>query len=71
VCRWAATLDPRPLVREAAALANDAKSCGYTGLVTLQGMLEAAGDWESRLLTYAHPTYYGMMVAVFGPQETV
>jgi len=63
---WAASLDPRPLTKTATALADDAKSCGYTGAMLLDGFLDASA-FAPRLLAIAHPTYYGMMVADFWP----
>lgn len=67
---WAATLNGTKLTVGAAALAQDAMSCGYTGLVMLHGMLAQApmnGDapFKPELLAIAAPTYYGMMVASF------
>jgi len=36
-----------------------AMSCGFTGLVALQGFLKGAG-WKGTVLANEHPTYYGM-----------
>lgn len=36
-----------------------AMSCGFTGLVTLQGFLRSS-SWSGEVLANAHPTYYGM-----------
>lgn len=47
-----------------------AMSCGFTGLVALQGFLKAAG-WKGTVLANEHPTYYGMMVAKFSPVALV
>ena len=52
----------------AAEQQNGAMSCGFTGLVTLQGILNSAmndsSSWlTSQLQANYHPTYYGMMVA--------
>eukprot|EP00469_Lotharella_globosa_P001523 CAMPEP_0167810284 /NCGR_PEP_ID=MMETSP0111_2-20121227/24285_1 /TAXON_ID=91324 /ORGANISM="Lotharella globosa, Strain CCCM811" /LENGTH=79 /DNA_ID=CAMNT_0007708805 /DNA_START=478 /DNA_END=717 /DNA_ORIENTATION=- len=59
-----------------------AMSCGYcvtpitriahmslfTGLVVLDGMLDLFRDsWISATVANYHPTYYGMLVAKFGP----
>jgi aromatic ring-opening dioxygenase LigB subunit len=59
------------LLVNARELADDAKSCGYTGLVLLHGMLSSAGSnhWTSRLLGNEHPTYYGMMAAIFSRND--
>ena len=37
-----------------------AMSCGFTGLVALQGALSHASQWAGELWANAHPTYYGM-----------
>ncbi|XP_013410489.1 uncharacterized protein LOC106173796 [Lingula anatina] len=68
---WASTLQPEALLKTAANYVDEAKSCGYTGLVMLQGMLQAAGldSWTHRLLVNYHPSYYGMMVAEFLPRK--
>eukprot|EP00696_Hemimastix_kukwesjijk_P018662 gnl/Hemi2/7587_TR2611_c0_g1_i1.p1 gnl/Hemi2/7587_TR2611_c0_g1~~gnl/Hemi2/7587_TR2611_c0_g1_i1.p1 ORF type:complete len:316 (-),score=12.23 gnl/Hemi2/7587_TR2611_c0_g1_i1:88-1035(-) len=66
--RWAKTLDPEPLLTTAAELEQQALSCGFTGLVTLMGILSQGGGstvFAPRLWANFHPTYYGMMVASF------
>jgi len=67
--RWAATLDAAPLLGDATALADAAKSCGYTGAVLLHGLLNAsARPFAPRLVAGpSAPTYYGMLVAEFLP----
>ena len=67
--RWAATLDAAPLLDDATALADAAKSCGYTGAVMLHGFLNAsARPFAPRLVAGpSAPTYYGMLVAEFLP----
>eukprot|EP00823_Brevimastigomonas_motovehiculus_P007014 TRINITY_DN6033_c0_g1_i1.p1 TRINITY_DN6033_c0_g1~~TRINITY_DN6033_c0_g1_i1.p1 ORF type:complete len:326 (-),score=43.60 TRINITY_DN6033_c0_g1_i1:251-1183(-) len=66
--KWASTLKQEFLIGEAASYVNDALSCGYTGLVMLHGMLASSGkQWKTSNVTYAPPTYYGMMVASFSP----
>uniref|UniRef100_A0A914VJL3 Extradiol ring-cleavage dioxygenase class III enzyme subunit B domain-containing protein n=1 Tax=Plectus sambesii TaxID=2011161 RepID=A0A914VJL3_9BILA len=64
---WAATLHPSYLLEQAALYANDAKSCGFTGLVMLHGILEAGqlSSWIPVMHANFHPSYYGMMVASF------
>mmetsp|Transcript_15877 Transcript_15877/g.51730 ORF Transcript_15877/g.51730 Transcript_15877/m.51730 type:complete len:96 (+) Transcript_15877:120-407(+) len=65
---WARSLAAAPLLDDATALADDAKSCGYTGAVMLHGLLNAsAATYASRLFAEAAPTYYGMMIADFLP----
>lgn len=71
--RWAGSLNATALTVDAAALADRALSCGYTGMVMLQGMLADEGrapwrsSWRPRLWANEHPTYYGMLVASFMP----
>eukprot|EP00457_Paulinella_chromatophora_P021189 gb/GEZN01023510.1/.p1 GENE.gb/GEZN01023510.1/~~gb/GEZN01023510.1/.p1 ORF type:complete len:184 (+),score=23.27 gb/GEZN01023510.1/:26-553(+) len=73
---WARTMDSDVITRQAALLVNEAKSCGYAGLVMLDALLQEAARmlgvtvreaWKNQLLASAHPTYYGMMVASFRP----
>lgn len=44
-----------------------AKTCGYTGLVMLQGLLTQLGldHWAPKCLAVHAPDYYGMLVARF------
>jgi len=63
--KWASTLAPVALLDEAAKLVGNALSCGYTGMVTLHGILSEVGTWQPHLYANYHPTYYGMMVAFF------
>lgn len=70
VGRWAATMDREMLLRNATKQqALGALSCGYTGLVMLQGVFDAAiadgARWTSLMQANYHPTYYGMMAANF------
>jgi len=63
---WASTLDEKSLLHTARGLLNDAKSCGYLGLVILHGLLTQEKDsWGCKLRALSHPTYYGMMVSTF------
>ena len=65
---WAAGLDRDALVVRAAGVADAALSCGFTGLVLLEGALRAAraAPWTPNLMAGpSHPTYYGMAVATF------
>jgi len=70
--RWAQHLDRNALLVDAANLLNKALSCGFTGLVVQQGVLDRAKikgkPWVSNLLANYHPTYYGMMVVKFYPK---
>ena len=72
VNRWAQ--DPcshdgqNSLLVEARDLQVDAKSCGYTGLVMLHGMLCSCctvTEWVSHVAVNRNATYYGMMAAQF------
>ena len=65
VGKWAASRKPLYLLQSAAGLVDAAKSCGFTGLVMLQGMMSRANVWTSKVLANDHPSYYGMMVAAF------
>lgn len=64
---WASTLDSSALLVTAAGLVDAALSCGFTGLVLLEGMFQASGidNWTGQVLANFHPSYYGMMVATF------
>ena len=64
---WVIELAPNPLLVTAAAVVDEVYSCGYTGLVTLHGILAQVGldKWKTQLLANYHPSYYGMMVASF------
>ncbi len=48
---------------KAAELVNTALSCGYTGLMLLDGIIQ--GNWTGKLHTIGAPTYYGMAVASY------
>ena len=63
-CKWAGTLSLDVLTRQAAAYVPEAKTCGYTGLVLLQGLLTQLGleHWVPKCLASEHPDYYGMLV---------
>lgn len=66
--KWVTTQDSETLSVEAASYVDKALSCGFTGLVMLDGLLKASPKcWESRLLANYHPSYYGMMLASFKP----
>ncbi|CAE7825437.1 unnamed protein product [Symbiodinium microadriaticum] len=76
VVRWAKDL---PAESAAEALLHEgrgwqragAASCGFTGLVAAHGAMAQISNltgqptWRGQVLAYAHPTYYGMMVARF------
>ena len=64
---WVVELSPDTLLVTAAAIVDEVYSCGYTGLVTLHGILAHIGltEWTTQLLANHHPSYYGMMIASF------
>lgn len=64
---WVAELSTIALLETAASVVDEVYSCGYTGLVTLHGILAHVGlnEWKPQLLANHHPSYYGMMVASF------
>merc|ERR1711974_518305 len=66
VQRWAESGEPSALLVDATRNQQlGAASCGFTGLVTLEGMMQSLGrdQWHSKSLANFHPTYYGMMAA--------
>ena len=63
---WAKHLDESALLQDARELLDDAKSCGYLGLVILHGLLNQERDsWDCQVREISYPTYYGMMVSSF------
>ena len=65
VGKWAREQSRSALLEDAAKQQGlGAMSCGFTGLVLLEGVL-AKAQWRSQNLANFHPTYYGMMVANF------
>ncbi|GLI68435.1 hypothetical protein VaNZ11_012851 [Volvox africanus] len=67
VLQWARNLDRDALLKTAAKNVLEAKSCGFPGMVILQGLMDHVkpDNMHSVLLEYGHPSYYGMMCAVF------
>jgi len=66
--RWIESLDPHFLLQESALIVGKALCCGFDGFVILQGMLGQDQDvlrqYNSQVIHYSAPTYYGMIVAV-------
>ena len=64
-CKWADTLDADVLTKQAATYVPEAKTCGFTGLALLQGLLTELGleHWRPQCLKVASPDYYGMLVS--------
>lgn len=75
VGRWLRTLDSQSLCHDATVEERaGAKSCGYTGLVMLDGALQALGGsgvWEPTCLSLEAPTYYGMGVGTFERKDSL
>ena len=66
--QWVTSLDSNKLLVKAASIVDKALSCGFTGLVMLDGLMKSANTpWKSQLHVNLHPSYYGMMVASFLP----
>jgi len=66
--RWMQELDSEALLVEATKQQKlGAASCGFTGLVLLEGAVDVLdrSSWDSKLLAIAAPTYYGMAIATF------
>lgn len=51
--------------KKAAELVNTALSCGYTGLMLLDGIIQ--GNWKGEFHAFGAPSYYGMAVASYWP----
>lgn len=74
-------MDEKLLIDEAGALEKVALSCGYTGSLTMQGVLESdliqnrtvdpaelvsqSAEWLLSYFISCHPTYYGMTAALY------
>lgn len=67
--KWAKTLDTSLLHVEAAKYV-DTYVCGFTGFVTLSGIITNA-TFTPQFLAREHPTYYGMMVVSYFPIEPI
>ncbi|CAH1796075.1 unnamed protein product [Owenia fusiformis] len=63
--RWITAKNRKEITKVAASYVTKALSCGYTGFVMLQGMIDGVGvnSWDFHLHANYHPSYYGMMVA--------
>jgi len=65
IIKWAKELNTQVLLEEAGGLVSKAKVCGFDGLVILHGAIKNyLGNYFSEVLYYAHPSYYGMIVAL-------
>lgn len=68
---WAKTLNSDYLLNPqtgATAYVAKALSCGYTGYIMFQGIVNGAGSkikWKPQLYANFHPSYYGMFIASF------
>mmetsp|Transcript_84776 Transcript_84776/g.154561 ORF Transcript_84776/g.154561 Transcript_84776/m.154561 type:complete len:135 (+) Transcript_84776:2-406(+) len=67
VHQWLTKLNSSALITDATEeQKRGADSCGFTGLVLLEGAISATRQsytWHSKLWAIEHPTYYGMAVA--------
>lgn len=71
--KWGSTLDDDALMgARVLGMVDHIYSCGYLGMVLLQGVLAASGHaWEAVLTAESSaPTYYGMMSALFKQVQT-
>jgi aromatic ring-opening dioxygenase LigB subunit len=65
------------ILEKAKLLATEAKTCGWSGFCSIQGIFQTLEKIESfnkynyfgKLLFYSAPTYYGMMVATYSHSE--
>jgi aromatic ring-opening dioxygenase LigB subunit len=75
VVQWGETMLDFYLLSEARVLVDSALSCGWTGLVLLNGFLKGGKErgqtFVSQVDAYSCPTYYGMMVARFFPVDEI
>jgi aromatic ring-opening dioxygenase LigB subunit len=53
------------LLRFDASFIDAAKADSFWQLLLLHGALEATGPWQSELLSYEAPTYFGMLCAAY------
>jgi aromatic ring-opening dioxygenase LigB subunit len=65
ISQWIETRDSSVLIEKALDILSDAKSCGYSGLVILDGIIHSCMEKSIACQVYVneHPTYYGMIVA--------
>lgn len=64
--KWVTTMDESFLIEKAGSNIYTALSCGFTGFIMLDSLIKTLGKTISTdLLVHEHPTYYGMMVAIF------
>jgi len=65
IIKWAKELNTQALLEEAGGLVSKALACGFDGIVILHGAIKNyLGNFFSEVLYYAHPTYFGMIVAL-------
>ncbi|KAJ3175646.1 hypothetical protein HK101_010621 [Irineochytrium annulatum] len=73
VAEWVETGKGAALLQDAADIVEEAMSCGFDGMVWLQGGIEwlkAQGvEMKGTVLEIVSPTYFGMMVASFEGKE--
>ena len=64
IIKWIKKEDSSILIDEAPHLLENALCCGFAGLVILNEYLKQT-NVQSTVHSYAHPTYYGMLIASF------
>jgi len=62
---WVSTMSESELIETMGPKDIVARSCGYSGCLILQGALKGAAEWKPSVLANVHPTYFGMMVALW------
>ena len=65
---WVVTMNEEVLLKEAMKYHETALTCGYANIIILNSFLKK-GAFTSKLFKRAHPTYYGMLVAMFYPNK--
>jgi aromatic ring-opening dioxygenase LigB subunit len=67
--KYVESLDNEYLLKHAAYYQKiGAMSCGFTGIVMLEGLInntKNSNKWTSKVYELSHPTYFGMMTALF------
>eukprot|EP00879_Flechtneria_rotunda_P018676 GHRR01019599.1.p1 GENE.GHRR01019599.1~~GHRR01019599.1.p1 ORF type:complete len:407 (-),score=88.75 GHRR01019599.1:2010-3230(-) len=74
---WVQTGCRSELLERAASYMDIAKTCGFMGSTILHGLLtklegqqgHCLTAWQGHVSAYAHPTYFGMMVAHWLPRQ--
>ncbi|KAJ3122351.1 hypothetical protein HK100_012031 [Physocladia obscura] len=75
IAEWISSGDRNVLLKEASPIIDNALSCGFGAFVWLQGGFDALSSilsFSGTVLENRHPTYFGMIVAIYNvlPIET-